>query len=149
MSDSKPTFPATPSRRARIVRGITTVILLIVSVLLLARTTVEATRHDPIDAPLLVKPIGDPKENIARQHDVLGTFATGKEAGDRVIIVQADGIVRFQLVGPLANALAFSDTYRMGMMADHACVVTAHTGVIEATDIDHFSFFGDMYQRTK
>jgi hypothetical protein len=149
MSDSEPPLPPSSTRRLRLWRGVASGVLLIASGLLLARTAAKANRFEPIDSPTVVKPIDDPKENIARQHDVLGTFATGKQPGDRVIIVQADGIVRFQLVGPLADSLAYSDTYRMGMIADRPCVVTVHNGVIEATDIDHFSFFGDTYQRTK
>jgi hypothetical protein len=140
---------STPTRPSRVIRTLATIILLSASIILLAWSTAYVTRHEPLDASSNAKPIGDPKDRVSRQHDALGTYATGNQPGDRVIIVRPDGTVRFHPVGPFEGSLAFSDTYSMGMIGDHPCLVTKRSGTIESTDIDHVSYFGDTYQRTK
>lgn len=138
-----------PKRASRTIRTLATILAFAASAVLLAWSAAYATRREPLDISSNAKLIADPKDRVSRQHDALGTYATGNQPGDRVIIVRPDGTVRFHPVGPLESSLAFSDSYSMGMIGDHPCLVTKRSGTIESADIDHLSYFGDTYQRTK
>lgn len=141
--------PPAGTRDRKLFRRGATLLLLIASTVLVAWTAARATRQEPLESASSAKLIDDPKDRVSRQHDVIGTFATGNQPGDRAIIVQSDGTVLFQLVGALEKTLKYSDTYRLGMIGDNPCLITAHNGTIATTDIDHLSFCDDTYQRTK
>jgi len=90
----------------------------------------------------------DPAEIAARQHDALGTFATGSQPGDRIIEVKPDG-VRFFALGSRGNLADNSDTYRLGHHGKNLCLATAESGVIDLTGIDTLVYYRDAYRRTK
>lgn len=116
---------------------------------LVSWTLVRATKYPSVNAPGVVLAFSTPTETAAHLHDVVGTFATGNQPGDRVIVVAADRRVMFQILGPLKETLALTDSFRLGKRGDHADLVTQHSGTIAQDDIDHLTYCGDSYERTK
>jgi hypothetical protein len=141
--------PVPPAGQGQAWRGALAALLLAATAVLTAHTVWAARRVEDVNAPPPVQSYRDAAERTARVRDVLGRFATGAEPGDRVIVVLADGRVRFELIGPLERPLEFSDTYTVGRREDHTCLVTRESGVIDAGDIDHLSFCGNIFERVK
>ncbi len=138
-----------PVRCPRIVSSVLSALLLVAAGGIVSWTVVHAMERHSIHATEPVAEFATPAEQAAHLHDVVGTFATGHEPGDRVIVVGADERIRFQLVGPLKNALTINDMFRLGKRGDHAYLATRRSGVIEQTDIDHLTYDGDTYERTR
>ena len=136
--------PASPLRTA-----LWSGLFLAAALALAARTVVRALERPDVLTPPALPAISDPAERARRLHDIIGTFTTGAAAGDRVIVVEPNGRIRFHLVGPLEVALARSDGYHLAVLRGRTLIVTDHSGPVEALDIDHLGCFGDVYQRTK
>lgn len=149
MTSELPPPSETHRPRRQVWRGALGTLLLAASIALTIRTVLLARQRDSINQPPSVESYADPVERGARLRDALGRFATGSNPGDRVIVVLADGRVRFELIGPLQHALEFVDTYTIGRRDGHTCLVTKRSGVIDAVDIDHLSFCGNDFDRTQ
>lgn len=143
-TDATAPRPASPLR-SYVLPGL----FLAAATVLAARTVSKALKFPGVLTPPPLPAITDGAEQARRLHDVIGTFATGAEPGDRVIVVEPNGRIRFHLLGPLDVALARSDAYHLALSRGHTLVVTSRSGVVEAVDIDHLSYFGDVYARTK
>lgn len=93
--------------------------------------------------------ITDAAELKTRQFDVVGTFATGGQPGDRTIVVGADGRVAFSEIGSRNRVTDNADTYRIGRRAGKLCLTTIDSGVIDVLNIDTLVYYRDTYRRTK
>ena len=149
VSETSPHQPSDASRRQPRWRHVASAMLLLASGGLVTGTLVRTTRYPNVNAPISIVEFATPAEQAAHLHDVAGTFATGNEPGDRLIVVGAHGRVTFQILGPLKGRLALVDTFRLSKRGDHANLVTPHSGVIAQDDIDHLTYCGDSYERTK
>lgn len=98
-----------------------------------------------LDVTLIV----DPAERKMRQNDVVGTYATGNQPGDRIIVITADEQVAFSELGARKREMEGRATYRLGRRAGKLCLATASSGIIEVRDIDTIVYYRDTYRRTK
>ncbi|MDO8540914.1 MAG: hypothetical protein Q7S40_10805 [Opitutaceae bacterium] len=106
-------------------------------------------RIDPVGERVAVTPLTEPAELVARQHDVIGTFATGPAPGDRTLAVAADGTVEFVEIGADPASGRIKDTYRIARRGKTFCLTTAASGLIDIVNIDTMVYGGDTYRRTK
>ncbi len=148
MTDS-PTLNVSSGHRTRVVVAVLSGLLVAASAALVGRMLLEAKEQPALLPPPDFVAESDATELGRRVHDVVGKFATGKEAGDRVIEFAADGRVQFYVLGPLRNALEYQDRYRIGSIARRPAIATSESGSIEIVDIDRLKYFGDTYERTK
>ncbi len=104
---------------------------------------------DDVNQKPAVKVITDTTELSARQAAVVGRYATGNEAGDRYIIVGADGRVRFGEISTGRTRPESGDTYRIGRYEEQLCLTTPDSGVIDITGLNTLVYYRDIYRRTK
>ncbi len=135
-----------PPRRHIIQNGVAA-LFLIATAVLLARTASEAFRDESINAPLPLTPFATEADRAAHLHDVVDTFATGDDPGDRVMVIRADGNILFSVIGPLSRAVERTDTYQIGERGKDLYLATSHSGMIQALSIDQLSYFDDVYHR--
>jgi hypothetical protein len=129
-------------------RGIA-VAILVAGLALNGYTLYSAFYSESVSVKTAVTLLTDPAEIVAHGHDVVGTFATGGQNGDRVIVVSADGRVAFSEIGNPRSASNTSDTYRLGRHAKRLCLSTADSGLIEVMNIDTVVYYRDVYKRTR
>jgi hypothetical protein len=89
----------------------------------------------------------DPAEITAHQNDVVGSFATGTQPGDRTITIDSQGRIKFGQVGANAGYNDNSDTFRLGRLGKNYCLNTVESGVIEVLNIDTIVYYRDAYKR--
>jgi hypothetical protein len=94
-----------------------------------------------------VKLVTDTAELTTRLRTVVGTYATGDQAGDRAIVVQSDGNVRFFEIGSKNSIVNNTDTYRLGKHAEKFCLTTNDSGIVEIENIDTLVYYRDTYRR--
>jgi len=92
--------------------------------------------------------ITEPAEVASRMRTVVGTFATGNRVGDRVIVVNANGTLRFYENGASAHINDSSDSYRLGRHDGQLCLATPESGLVDVTGNDTLVYYRDVYQRT-
>ena len=111
-------------------------------------TTYRAVRPHPIAAPTagIDWPAESP-EIAALRRAAAGRYVTGSAPGDRVIIVEPDGTVRFGRVLASGERIDRTDTYRIGRRERQTFLGTAHVGVITVESIDTLRYFSDAYER--
>jgi hypothetical protein len=91
----------------------------------------------------------DATEITKRQSNAAGTYATGDQPGDRVIIVTSDGKVRFIEIGVRSGLAESTDTYRPGRHDSKPCLATGDSGVVDILNPDTLVYYRDTYRRTK
>jgi hypothetical protein len=101
-----------------------------------------------VDQPAVTL-LTDPAELAARQREVVGTYATGALAGDRVITIGADGTVRFTEVGSRSAVSSSADTFRLGRHDKKLCLLTPDSGVVDVVGVDTLVYYRDTYRRIK
>jgi len=90
----------------------------------------------------------DADEVRAKQATLSGTYATGSRTGDRVIVVEAGGQVRFYEIGTKGPINDSRDTYRVGRHDGLLCLSTVDSGVVDLVG-DTLVYFKDVYQRRR
>lgn len=138
-----------PRPRERMLSTAAALLLLIATGALVGRFASQLSREPTVAPPPNFVVEKEAAEQRARQHDLVGKFATGAEPGDRVIEMTADGRIRFYLVGPLERVLEATDRYQIGSIDRHPALATKRSGVVEIVDIDRLKYFDDTYQRAK
>ncbi len=73
---------------------------------------------------------------------------TGNRTGDRVIVIDAAGQVRFYEVGAKGPINDTRDTYRVGRHDGLLCLSTADSGVVDLVG-DTIVYYKDVYQRRR
>lgn len=97
----------------------------------------------------VVSLITEAAELAARQHDVVGTYATGDKPGDRTITVDATGRVHFREIGSKNRLVNNTDAFRLGRRDRKICLATNESGIIDLVDVDTLSYFRDTYRRVR
>lgn len=128
-------------------RGIAATILTL-GVALNGFTVYSAFYTESVHRPPITTLLTDPAELAMRQRDVIGTFATGAQKGDRVITVTADRI-QFSEIGAPGSIGESTDTYRLGRHDNRLCLTTPGSGIVDVVNIDSVIYYGDTYRRTK
>lgn len=129
-------------------RGIAIAILL-AGLALNGYTLYSAFYSESVNPKTAVTLLTDPAELAAHGHDVVGTFATGDQNGDRVIVVTADGRVTFSEIGNARSVTNGTDTWRLGRHDKKLCLTTTDSGLIDVTNIDTMVYYRDTYKRTR
>jgi hypothetical protein len=91
----------------------------------------------------------DPAELATRSREVVGTFATGAQSGDRVITVHADGTLSFSEIGLRTGLPPNTDSYRLGRHDKKLCLLTTESGVVDIAGVDTLVYYRDTYRRTR
>lgn len=145
MSDTS-TPPVASGRRTIFVSSL---LLLVASLAIAGSVLFRATRHQSLFSAPPLAPFTDPTENDRRLRDVVGTFATGTTPGDHVLVIQADGQIRFQRSIVAQPKIDLIDRFKLGQREGHVAIVTARSGIIDVLDIDRLTYFDDVYERAK
>jgi hypothetical protein len=95
-----------------------------------------------------VKLLADAEEIRSKEATLAGTYATGAKTGDRVIEVDAAGVVRFYEMGANGPINDSRDTYKLGRHDGLLCMTTPDSGVIDMVG-DNLVYYRDVYQRRK
>lgn len=141
----EPLTPPAPKARHR---GIAAMIL-VLGIALNGYTVYSSRYTESVNELPAVTLITDPSELITRQHDVVGTFATGAQKGDRVIEVARDGSIKFSEIDSPKGLGNGSDTYQLGRLENRLCLITRGNGVVNVVNIETMMYYGDTYRRTK
>ena len=89
----------------------------------------------------------DPAEISAHQPDVVGTYATGDQSGDRTITITAGGKINFAEVGAHTGYNDNADAFRLGRLGKNFCLTTVDSGLVEIVNIDTLVYYRDTYKR--
>lgn len=134
-------------------RGVLTALLLLLGVGLNAWGIYQFLDRAEETPPPPYTAITDAAQADLLRHQLAGSYATGTEPGDRVIVLTTDGEVKFLLLVPAAgnapaSAEQSSDTCRIGRRRDGLlCLVTATSGQIDVRADGSLAYYGDTYQR--
>jgi len=128
-------------------RGIAAAIL-IAGLLLNGYTLYSVFYTESVNEKPTVILLTEPAELSARLSDAVGTYATGSQPGDRVIVISVDGKIKFLEVGSRNSLSDSSDTFRIGRHDTKLCLATAENGVIDVLNIDTLIYYRDIYKRT-
>ncbi|MSU23961.1 MAG: hypothetical protein EXS32_09095 [Opitutus sp.] len=116
----------------------------------------ESVSADPVTTLLT-----DPAERAARQHDAIGTYATGDQPGDRLVVIAADGQIAFSERGAQPGSGEIRDTYRLARRdpkprppstpaaVGQLCLTTTTSGIVDLLSLDTLIYSRDTYRRTK
>ena len=91
----------------------------------------------------------DLNERTTRGRDAIGSYATGRRSGDRVITIISDGKIRFSERGSPDAISINTDTFRLGRRDKRLCLLTAESGVVDFVNPDTLLYYGDTYRRSK
>jgi hypothetical protein len=138
--------PAIPTPRAKH-RGVAATILTL-GLALNGYTVYSALYTESVHRLPAITLLTDPAELAMRQHDVVGTFATGTQPGDRILTI-SPGAIQFSQVGAPAGMGDGVDSYRLGRHDNRLCLLTAGSGVVDFVNIETMRYYGDTYRRTK
>jgi hypothetical protein len=130
-------------------RSVTSLVLLCAGVALIAQALMRASAPGSVQPAKDITLIVDRADLKARQDAVTGIFATGQQAGDRLLTITPDGLVAFAEIGPRQSLGAGADNYRIGRRNQQTCLVTTYSGVIEASAPNTLVYYGDTYRRIK
>jgi hypothetical protein len=128
-------------------RSVTTLVLLFAGVALMAQAVLPRAAPTIDSSPTDVVAVNDPAEVKTRQQAVTGIYATGDQAGDRLLTVSADGHIVFAELGARQSLGNSADSYHLGRRGQQTCLVTPRSGIIEARDANTLVYYGDTYRR--
>jgi len=93
--------------------------------------------------------VHDAHETSRKQQLVAGTYATGHERGDRILIIRADGSLQNSEIGAPGNPPPQVGTYHVGMRDQKLCLSVDGGSVIDVVDHDTLMYYRDTYKRAK
>lgn len=132
------------SRRAALV-------VLVAAILLTNGATAWLLTRPPEPIPTSLLPAHEPvSPEQARRilADFAGTYETGGEAGDRSLVISADGRLTWARFGPNRAVEETQELTAQAAQAGGRTVLVANNfGMIEAKDPITITFFGDTYRR--
>lgn len=100
-----------------------------------------------VDPKPPVQLVTDARELAGLTTSAQGRYATGREPGDRIIEVNADGRIRFLRHTAAGERLDAEDAFRVGRTNRKVCLATAESGVIDVENIDTLTYYRDVYRR--
>lgn len=125
------------------------VAIIVVSLAVNAHTVHSVFHAETVEEQPVITLVTDAKELATRQGEVVGSFATGDQPGDRGIVVQRDGQVRFYEIGSTSRLVNNLDTYQIGRRSNKFCLITRDSGVVKIIDKDTLMYFRDAYKRAR
>ena len=139
-----PAVPVAPAPN----RGIAIAILL-AGIALNGYTLYSAFYSESVNEKPALTLLIDPAEIAAQSQAVAGTYATGSQAGDRVIVITADGKIAFSEVGNARSINNGTDAFRLGRRDKKLCLSTTDSGIVDVVNIETVIYYRDTYRRTK
>ncbi|MSU65486.1 MAG: hypothetical protein EXS38_05145 [Opitutus sp.] len=136
-------------RGPRFLRPTIAALLIFTGLGLASQAVRTARQRESVNEMPVIAPITDAADLAMRRRDVVGTFATGDQPGDRVIAIDADGRVNFFQIDAKGRTAPETDTYQLGRRARNSCLTTTASGTLELLDIDTLEYYRDRYHRTK
>lgn len=128
-------------------RSILAAVLFIASIGLNAHTFYRAWRPRAAAESPPIAFLKDPVELAAAEHDVAGTYITGERYGDRMIVIEPAGRIRFFELGG-ADTQGELGSYRVGRLGKKLVLAVHPPGVIEVVSLDTLNYCEDRYTRT-
>jgi hypothetical protein len=142
------TAPNVPRARLALRRTLAGLLLLL-SLAVNVYTFRSHSRQESIRPPVVVTPLIEPTEILARHREALGTYATGRQPGDREIKVSSDGTVWFIELRGKSRTVLNTDTFQLGRRNNRFCLLPSEGSVVEFVNPDTLLYFGDTYRRTE
>jgi hypothetical protein len=137
-----------PAKPAAPHRGIAAAIL-VAGLLLNGYTLYSVVYVDSVNHKPDVTLITNPSEAAAREKEILGTFATGNQKGDRIITILPGRKVKFSEVGKTGPLAESSDDFEVAKRGPRLCLNTKDSGAIDVLNIDTVVYYRDTYRRSK
>lgn len=142
--------PQQPARRIRRIQPWIALAMLVVGLSLNGYTLYSAFYIDNVNIPPPLAPIADKSEFARIRNNLVGTFTTGSRPGDRGIVIRADGTASLVLYGPLGSVSSqIPCTYTLGRREKKLFVNLSPRGLIEVSNPDLLTLFGDTYTRVR
>lgn len=129
-------------------RGIAAAIL-VAGLLLNGYTLYSVVYVDSVNHKPDVTLITNPGEAAAREKEILGTFATGSQKGDRVITILSGGRVKFSEVGKTGPLSESADVFEVAKRGSRLCLNTRDSGAIDVLNLETLVYYRDTYRRAK
>ncbi len=123
--------------------------ILVAGLALNAYTLYSVFYTESVNETPVVVLLVDPAELTSRGREVVGSYATGSQPGDRVITVTADGKIKFFEIGSKDGFTNNTDTFKLGRHEKKFCLLTTESGVVDIVNPDTFVYYRDTYRRTK
>lgn len=111
-------------------------------------TVIRVQRTEPVEPPAAIPLLTDPADLAAAQKDVIGIYGTGEHSGDRLIVVEPGGIIRFSELGH-ATSRRDTDTFQIGKVGRTLHLLTRTNGTVQFSGYDTVFYYGDRYMRMK
>jgi hypothetical protein len=129
-------------------RGIAAAIL-VAGLLLNGYTLYSVVYVDSVNHKPDVTLITNPGEAAAREKEILGTFATGNQKGDRVITIMPGRRVKFSEVGKTGALSESADVFEVARRGSRLCLNTRDSGAIDVLNLETVVYYRDTYRRTR
>lgn len=129
-------------------RGIAAAIL-VAGLLLNGYTLYSVVYVDSVNHKPDVTLITNPGEVAAREKEIVGTYATGNQKGDRVITILPGGRVKFSEVGKTGPLAESADVFEVAKRGSRLCLTTRDSGAIDVLNLETVVYYRDTYRRAK
>jgi len=93
--------------------------------------------------------ITDPQEEVRRRGMIAGTYATGHERGDRILVIHQDGSMQSSEIGAPGNPPPQTGTYHLAELGQNLCLSVDDGGVVHVLDANTLRYYGDTYKRVQ
>jgi hypothetical protein len=103
---------------------------------------------ESVNKKVEVKLLTDADEIKAKETTLAGTYATGSKTGDRVIDIDAAGMVRFYEIGAKGPINDSKDSYLVGRHDGLLCITTPDSGLVDLVG-DTLVYYRDVYLRRR
>lgn len=127
----------------------TALAMLVVGLALNGYTLYAVLYTDSVNRKPDIKLVTDAAELAAHRTSFVGSYFTGRQSGDRGIVITADGTVRFTVLGTAPGSLESNDTSRVGRHDNRLCLDTPESGMIDIVNLDTLVYYRDTYRREK
>jgi hypothetical protein len=91
----------------------------------------------------------DASQIAQQQRTVAGTYATGSTAGNRMLIIGADGTLQYSEIGAPGNPPPWNGTYHIGSRNNNLCLSVDGDSVVDVIDNDTLLYYRDTFHRIK
>ena len=139
-----------PARRLRRIQPWIALAMLVVGLALNGFTLYSAFYIDNVNVPPPLAPIANKTEFARIRNNLVGTFTTGSRPGDRGIVIRPDGTASLVLYGAQATVSSqIPCSYTLGRRDKKLYINLSPRGLIEVSNPDLLTLFGDTYNRAR
>jgi hypothetical protein len=147
---SDPVLEGMEGRKTRPMHQIIAGVMLLLGLGLNGYTVYSAFYVDDINLSPPLTLVTDPRAAAEKRDALAGSYATGSMAGDRIILISADGTLRLQEIGSKGGIRRETlHKFSIGTRDQKLYLGLKPRGQIEVGNRDTLVLYGDSYRRTQ